>query len=283
MRGLVSCVDGRDDSGIIGSAGGDAGELLIGLRALEKMRGRDLTDAEVATLLARRLDVFGRFYMHTDEDASNAKLAALRADPRFAGHLDGVSGTLEWRAFLAAPPRALQGALLEHVLQPKHIGCGHLRLALTRSREYDTREGLVAALLRSFHERRWSGAFEPVDVALAGGHTERAVLNVRIGGPLTAFSRIPLVSPSAFGAQMFVHHPRITSYLRRQLAQFLAMQGDIVGGAIDADELHLEMERVGAIQLGATLGALAKKLPIFNVTFHGEERVDVRACGFVGD
>lgn len=287
VRGLVSCVDGRDDSGIIGSPGGDAGEMLVGLRALEKMLHRELSDAAVETLLARRLDVFGRFYMHTDLDASNASIAAMRADPRFAGFIDDAADMLEWRRFLASPPREVRDALLEQSLQPQHIGCGHLRLSLTESRAYDTRPGLVASLLRNFQKKRWEGASELEVVALAGGHTERAVINVRIGGPLMPFSRIPLVSPAVGGAQVFVHHPRITSYLRKQLAQFLSMQADILGGGrhpggIDPDELHLEMERLGALQLGQTLGALAKGLPVYDVTFHGEERVEVQAGGVVG-
>ena len=99
------------------------------------------------------------------------------------------------------------------------------------------------------------------------------------------FSRIPLVSPAVGSAQVFVNHPRITSYLRKQLAQFLALQTDIIGqtAAVDADELHLEMERVAAVQLGRTLGALAAGLPVYNVTFHGEERVEVRPGGVVGE
>jgi rhodanese-related sulfurtransferase len=283
VRGLVSCVDGRDDSGVIGSPGGDAGEFLVGLRALEKMTRRELSDEDVATLLARRLDVFGRFYMHTDVDASNVFIKAMRADARFEGHLEGVSDALEWRRFLAAPPRAVQAAILEHALEPSHVGCGHLRLSLTHARAYDTREGLVAALLRTFHVKRWQGAPEMEQVALAGGHTERAVLNIRTGGPLMPFSRIPLVSPAVGGAQVFVHHPRITTYLKKQLAQFLALQTDILQGTIDHEELHLEMERLGSVQLGQTLGALAKGLPIFDVTFHGEERVEVREGGIVGE
>ena len=288
VRGLVSCVDGRDDSGIIGSCGGDAGEMLVGLRALEKMLHRELSDADVATLLARRLDVFGRFYMHTDADASSALISSMRADARFEGLIAPDADTLEWRRFLASPPRQVQDVLLEQSLHPAHIGCGHLRLSLTQPREYGTREGLVASLLRSFQKHRWDGASELEVVALAGGHTERAVLNVRVGGPLMPFSRIPLVSPAVGGAQVFVHHPRITSYLRRQLAQFLAMQTDVLGvsgypGAVDAGELHVEMERLGALQLGKTLAALAKGLPIYDVTFHGEERVEVRASGIVGE
>lgn len=295
VRGLVSCVDGRDDSGVIGSPGGDVGELLVGLRALEKMMRRDLSDAEVSTLLARRLDVFGRFYMHTDVTASNNAVDALRSDPRFDAALSNVDEALEWRKFWASPPRHVREALLEHALDPNHIGCGHLRLELTRSKDYDTREGLVRAVLRSFHEKRWEGAPEMELVPLAGGHTERAVLNVRIGGPLLPFSRIPLVSPAVGGAQVFVHHPRVTSYLRKQLAQFLALQIDILGTSssssssgvrhpqlIDPEELHVEMERLGAMQLGKTLDELAKGLPIYDVTFHGEERVEVRAGGVVG-
>jgi rhodanese-related sulfurtransferase len=283
VRGLVSCVDGRDDSGVIGSAGGDAGELLVGLRALERMTYRELSDEAVATLLARRLDVFGRFYMHTDVDASNALIKDLRGDSRFDDVLATTRDPLEWRRFLASPPKTLAAPLLEHGLRPEHIGCGHLRLALTRSREYGTREGLINALLRAFHLKRWEGAPEMELVTIAGGHTEQAVLNVRIGGPMLPFSRIPLVSPAVGGAQLFVHHPRVTSHLRQQLAQFLAIQYDIIGSAIDPDELHLEMERLGSAQLGATLGHLAKGLPIYDVTFHGEERVEVRPSGVVGE
>ena len=226
------------------------------------MTHRELSEADVGTLLARRLDVFGRFYMHTDVIASNGTIKAMRADARFDEALSNVNEALEWRKFLASPPRDVRGALLEHSLQPEHIGCGHLRLELTRAKDYDTREGLVAALLRSFHIKLWDGTPEMEVVALAGGHTERAVLNIRTGGPLHAFSRIPLVSPAVGGAQVFVHHPRVTSHLRKQLAQFLALQTDIVGGDIDADELHVEMERLGLVQLGKTLGELAKGLPI---------------------
>lgn len=284
VRGLVSCVDGRDDSGVIGSAGGDAGELLVGLRALEKMMRRELSEREVSLILARRLDVFGRFYMHTDMRAWNKAAEALRADSRFDEALRSVNSPLEWRRFWASPPRAVRGALLEHTLDPEHVGCGHLRLSLTRARELDTREGLVRAVLRAFHERYWDGAREMELVPLAGGHTERAVLNIRIAGPLMPFSRIPLVSPAVGGAQVFVHHPRVTSYLRKQLARFLALQGDILSSprAIDAEELHLEMERLGSVQLGRTLGELAKGLPIYDVDFHGEERFEVREGGVVG-
>lgn len=284
VRGLVSCVDGRDDSGVIGSPGGDAGELLVGLRALERVIRRELRESEIETLMARRLDVFGRFYMHTDVAAANGMIKSLRAEPRFGPALAKVNDALDWRQFFADPPAEFRDKLLEQSLEPAHIGCGHLRLALTQSAEYETRAPLVRTVLRFFHVKRWEGARELEFVPLAGGHTERAVINVRIGGPLLPFSRIPLVSPAALGMQFFIHHPRITSYLRMQLAQFLVVQKDIVGSDVDPAELHVEMQRLGMVQLGRTLGALAKGLPIFDVTFHAnqsEERVDVQYAGVV--
>lgn len=42
------------------------------------------------------------------------------------------------------------------------------------------------------------------------------------------------------------------------------------------------MIRLGALQLTQTLGALAKGLPIHDVVFHGEDRVEVRHGGVVG-
>lgn len=281
VRGLISCVDGRDDSGVVGSPGGDAGELLVGLRALELHMRRELTEGEVETLMERRNDVFGRFYMHTDVHASNEAIKKLRADPRFDAVLTRVNEPLEWRKFWASPPKDLRDALLDVSLDPAHIGCGHLRLELTKPAEYGTREPLVRSVLRSFHRSRWENHPDMELVPLAGGHTERAVVNVRIAGPLLPFSRIPLVSPAVGQAQVFIHHPRITSYLRKQLAEFLALQEDITRTWIDPGWLHEEMVRIGSVQLGQTLGALAKGLPIYDVVFHGDSRVEVRSGGFV--
>lgn len=283
VRGLVSCVDGRDDSGVIGSPGGDAGEFLVGLRALETLLRRELTDAEVATLLARRNDALGRFYTHTDVESVGATFESLRKDARFAGVMSRPFHEDEWPAFERSVPPDKRDALLEHVLEPKHIGCGHLRLSMTKAKQYGTREALVRSVLRSVHAARLAGDPDMEYVPLAGGHGERAVVNVRIAGALLPFSRIPLVSPSVGQAQVFIHHPRITSYLRRHLAAFLAEQTDITRADVDPAWLHEEMVRLGAVQLTQTLDALAKGLPVYDVVFHGETRVEVRKAGVVGE
>lgn len=278
VSGRLSCVDGRDDSGVIGTPGGDAGEFLLALAALERTTGTSLDDAKLRTLLLRRLDAFGNFYLHSDVHASNALIKELRADRRFDEALAKVFEPLQWRKFLSDPPPALRGALVEHMTKAEHIGCGHLRLSIQRAAEYGVRRELVLGFLRSFFSLRWEGVDENEVAVLPGGHAEGAVVNVLLEDEPEAFSRIPLVSPMAQGSQMFINHPQVSCWLRAQLVRFLSFQRDLVAlGAGGETELTAAVEEIGAAQLGSTLSALAAGLPIYEVTFVGKDaRVEAR-------
>lgn len=85
VHGRMSCIDGRDDCGVIGTPGGDMGEFIIALTAAEELMNRHLTDADVAVLFQRRLDAFGRFYMHTDQACLDKLVDAVRKDPELVG------------------------------------------------------------------------------------------------------------------------------------------------------------------------------------------------------
>jgi rhodanese-related sulfurtransferase len=281
VTGRLSCVDGRDDAGIIGTPGGDIGDFALVLAALERVAGITLDDAAVRALLLRRIDAFGRCYLHTDIHASNASIAAMRSDRRLDAALAEVFEPLEWRRFLRSPPEAVREAVLEHIVVPEHMGCGHLRLSLQRSEAYGVRPGLVRALYRHFLALRWEGVEENEVAVLPGGHAEGAVVRVFLADGADAFSNVPLVSPMAAGSQMFLCHPQVSGFLREQLVRFVARQRDLVPlppGASGA--LLAEVERLGQQQLGETLAALAAGLPIFDVTFAGDA-VDVTAAGAV--
>ena len=106
-----------------------------------------------------------------------------------------------------------------------------------------------------------------------------------IPAPLTeervSFSRIPLVSPMAEGSQMFLNHPQVSCFLREQMVRFLTRQRDLVSLPKGAEAaLNAETARLGDMQLGQTLSALAPGLPIFDVTF-GDERATVTEAGVV--
>jgi hypothetical protein len=97
---------------------------------------------------------------------------------------------------------------------------------------------------------------------LAGGHGEGAVYNVLMAED-QPYSDVPIVSPSRGGVQAFVNHPQVTAQIRAQLAAFLCHR--LPG--LDAGALFAEQQRLGAQQAGATLGALAAGLPVYDLRF----------------
>lgn len=176
-RTCCSCVDGREERGVIGTPGGDAGEFVLLLTAREQASGATFGRTEIRQALLDRLDRFGSFYMHTDDQAQAAS---------------GDSG--------------------EHSVEPAHQGCGHLRLMLEHPDQYGVRRELVTDFLRAFHELRSEGTPGLDLVRLAGDHRESAVLNVRVAGDK---SRVPLIAPSRGESQVFVNHPDVVSHFRR--------------------------------------------------------------------
>ena len=169
---------------------------------------------------------------------------------------------------MRSPPTAVRAALLEHMMQPAHIGCGHLRLAMLHPERYGIRPKLIEAFLRSFLSLRWQGHEDNEIAVLPGGHAEGAVVNIVVEHEVDAFSKIPLVSPMAEGSQMFINHPQVSSFLRAQVTRFLARQGDRVTlGRGGEAELSAVLTELGDVQLGHTLTALAAGLPVYEVRF----------------
>ena len=283
LHGRLSCVDGRDETGVIGTPGGDSGEFLLALAALESVTGAKLSPLQVRALFARRLETFGRFYLHGDIHSGNALIKAIRADRRLESAIGSISEALEWRRFFEAPPQHVRELLTEYMSEPAHIGCGHLRLAMTMAETYGVRPTLVKEILRAFYRGRWEGSLDAEFTVLPGGHEEGAVVNIRLAEDLRSFTQVPLVSPTAGGTQMFVNHPQVSENLRRDLAYFLIRQGD----AIHVEPMHFEplvaeMSRLAGLQLTATLSWLAKGLPIYDVVFGKHGAFHVESHGVVG-
>lgn len=277
LANQTSCVDGREDRAIIGTPGGDAGEFLLGLAAAEKIANAPLDLGHVPALTRAFADTFGGIYLHTDNNALNRLVRSFRSDPRLEGPVEGLSTIDDWEGFLRRPPRDLRRALLDHLIQPDHVGCGHIKLALTQPDTYGIRPGLITAFFEAFYEGLWNGARDLHWVVLGGEHSEGAVVNVTLEGGLWPFSGVPLVAPSIGGVQMFVNHPQVVAHLREQTARFLhGVAGNLLPvGARDADRLAGLIPELGASQAGATLRSLAGGLPVFHVHFDPEGRFEV--------
>lgn len=279
MQSRISCVDGRDDHGIVGTPGGDAGEVLLAMAAIEALTDRALDQAAVGQLLAGYVRTFGSFYMHTDLHALQAWVAVMRADPRLAGRLPEEppgTGSGVWQRWLRRPPPELQEAVLESVVAPAHIGCGHIRLMTQHAADYGIRQELVLAFLRAFFRLRWAGEADVDYVILAGDHQESAVVVVRLEDQVWPFSRVPLIRPAGV-IQIFVDHPQVVSFLRRQTAGHFALQP--ITGLLPGDHERLfeRIEELAASQLSATLGRLAQGLPLFEALFKRDGSYEVRA------
>lgn len=282
LHSRVSCVDGRDDHLLVGTPGGDAGEFSLLLAATERVLDRMLSEEAITQLLQRYADLLGHFYIHSDTHAWNRYIKAIRADERIGPQLAPDLQPHEWRRFNARPPEPLREALLEHLVDPAHFGCGHLRLSLQRAHEYGMRPALGTSILRALHRLRWEGMSEFEVVTLGGDHREGGVLNIRTEGGVWPLAEIPLISPTVQGVQLFVNHPEVAGYLRELGAQFLLQQRDLLPfDRAQAEALRAEIHRLAAAQLGATLGALAAGLPVYDVTFDKKGRVSVVLAGHV--
>jgi hypothetical protein len=277
LRGKISCVDGRDDHGVIGSPGGDAGELLLTLAALEKLTGKPFDTAKMRSLVRAWADAFGDFYMHTDVAAYGVFMKSMAADPRLASAVGGLDHPGAWRAFMQAPPASLRGAVLDHLVQAPHLGCGHLRLSAQNPEEYGLRGALLEAFLRAFHALRWEGAMEPQFVVLGGGHQEGAVVLIRLQGGVAPYTRIPLVSPAVHGTQFFVGHQQVMAYQRKMFAHFVAARPEVQVTPAEARALPGAIEVLAERQLHSTLSRLAPGLPMFEATFRLDRSFRVRA------
>ena len=208
LHGKTSCVDGRDDHGVIGTPGGDAGEFLLALTSIERAVGKPFPFECMESVLRSYLDTFGHFYIHSDTQAGNNLIKSMRADPEIAPHLPGTSSTpQDWRIFMTAPPEELRERIAEHMIIPGNLGCGHVRLMLQHPEQYLVRRELVEMFLRTYTRMRWSGVHELEWVTLGGGHQEGAVVNIRLATGVWPFSRVPLISPACGSTQMFVEPP----------------------------------------------------------------------------
>ena len=80
---------------------------------------------------------------------------------------------------------------------------------------------------------------------------------------------------------MFVNHPHVASFLRKQMARWLSQQRDLCGQPPAAPALFDAIQALHQQQLLATLGELAAGLPVFDVTVNPDGRADVKQTGSI--
>jgi rhodanese-related sulfurtransferase len=245
----VGCIDGRRTRCVAAAPGGGPGLLILLLAGWEEVVGAALDDRTVERVFDRYLDRFGTFYMHSDRAAQARLGAALGIDA------DQV---------VSDPPVPLRAILLDAVLDPDHVGCGHLAQLLTDPESYGVRPGLTPTVLRYFFRKLWDGDPRLVFDVLDGSHQEQAVACIHtVHGKETDPDAVVAACPAHGRLQLFIHHPEAVEWLQRRQAEFLAEEGLVPRNAVGA---ILEAEgRLARRHLEATLRTLAPGLPVFDV------------------
>lgn len=264
--GTESCIDGRSDRPVLGTPGGDVGEIVVALGALERTAGTPIALGALDHLFDEYEASFGKIYFHSDSHAMSALAIALAQDPAFAAVADQVSTPTGLHRFVLAPPAEYRERLLEELTRPEHVGCGHLRLALSNAEAYGVRAGLVRAAIAAAFRLAWRDPASVDFVVLDGEHRETAVVEVRSHHEIHAHTRVAMVAPHAAGKAAFVHHPDVAAFVRRENGTFFLEHGRELAASLPPEDAYLaDLESLAHRQARETLRRLAPSLPTVHV------------------
>ena len=247
-EGMFSCIDGRERNGIVGTPGGTAGQFLLMLAAFEKAQGETIQSDEVQPILERYLEKVPGFYLHTDAHA--------------VGHLKEMFGEFN----IHTGKGVNKDDILKALVNPKNIGCGHIRYMLLQGKEnYRIRPELVEEFLKALYLLLWEDE-KKIELAILGGeHEEGAVVTVVVDGDITPETKLPLIKPNTEDGQIFMYHPQVAGVLRERITKEAEY---IFGQPIDKEKLKEALADISEAQLNATLSNLASGKPSFTAHFN---------------
>lgn len=265
-----ACVDGREVNPVIGNPGGDVSRLAEAVIAVGAVAGRHFNPGEILKVFDWYLSHIGRFYMHTDEHAMH-HLAEFLNEGYGVKRMGGKKfhTPAEMYNFVTNPDPRLQVFLSRYLLDPRFVGCGHMKLMMTKPEQYGMSEKVLRSLSVAFFDTMWNVPERAGQLAypmLTGDHKEGAVVSIVIpGAELTDDVMIPMVAPTDGKVSMFVNHPQVVKYLNKKVAYLLAKEGGSVIKDLDVDPnaVVAHMEHLQNEGVRQTVSALAWGLPVY--------------------
>lgn len=265
-----ACVDGRETNPIVGNPGGDVSRLAEAIIAVGAVAGRHFNPGEILKVFDWYLGHVGRFYMHTDEHAMH-HLAEFLNEGYGAKRMGGKKfhTPSEMYNFVTNPDPRLQVFLSRYLLDPRFIGCGHMKLMMTKPEQYGMSEKVLRSISVAFFDTMWNVPEKAGQLAypcLPGDHKEGAVVNIVIPSEkLTENTMVPMVAPTDGKISMFVNHPQVVQFLNEKVAYLLAKEGGAVikDLDVDPDAVVAHMEHLQNEGVRQTVSALAWGLPVY--------------------
>jgi len=265
-----ACVDGRETNPVVGNPGGDVSRLAEAVIAVGAVAGRHFNPGEILKVFDWYLSHMGRFYMHTDEHAMH-HLAEFLNEGYGVKRMGGKKfhTAQEMYNFVTNPDPRLQVFLSRYLLDPRFVGCGHMKLMMTKPAQYGMSEKVLRSLSVAFFDTMWNVPEKAGQLAypmLPGDHKEGAVVSIVIpGNELDGETMIPMVAPTDGKVSMFVNHPQVVKYLNKKVAYLLAKEGGSVIKDLDVDPnaVVAHMEHLQNEGVRQTVSALAWGLPVY--------------------
>ena len=265
-----ACVDGRETNPVVGNPGGDVSRLAEAVIAVGAVAGRHFNPGEILKIFDWYLSHVGRFYMHTDEHAMH-HLAEFLNEGYGAKRMGGKKfhTAAEMYNFVANPDPRLQVFLSRYLLDPRFVGCGHMKLMMTKPEQYGMSEKVLRSLSVAFFDTMWNVPERSKQLAypmLPGDHKEGAVVSIVIPDEeLTEKTMVPMVAPTDGKISIFVNHPQVVRFLNKKVAYLLAKEGGSVikDLKVDPDAVVAHMEHLQGEGVRQTVSSLAWGLPVY--------------------
>ena len=265
-----ACVDGRETNPVVGNPGGDVSRLAEAVIAVGAVAGRHFNPGEILKIFDWYLYHVGRFYMHTDAHAMH-HLAEFLNEGYGAKRMGGKKfhSADEMYNYVINPDPRQQVFLSRYLLDPRFVGCGHMKLMMTKPEQYGMSEKVLRSLSVAFFDTMWNVPENAKLLAypmLPGDHKEGAVVNIVIPEEaLTEKTLVPMVAPTDGNVSVFVNHPQVIQFMNRQVAYLLAKEGKsiIKDLDVDPDAVVAHMEHLQNEGVRQTVSALAWGLPVY--------------------
>lgn len=254
MQTFFQSTDPRGQERELSTLGGDLGEFMMVLGAIESETQVEFSKDDVAAKLALYLSVMSKEKFFFSIDAP-----AVEAFKTYCGcpNLN-----------IADPPDAKKDLLLNATSDANTMGDEFFQKVVTDPASYGLRAELVQNVLGAFFGTMWNKA-DPLHrkikfVLLKGDFDPKAFVMIKTPGYCNAQLLAPMISPELCGKQMGIYHGDASVLLRTEMAGVLLL---------DTPETKNAVVRKANDMAGTAVQKVldGHKEPVYTVTFQGLE------------
>jgi len=252
MQSYFGSIDPRGQDRQLATLGGDLGEFLIVMSAIEKQLAMTFNETVVLHKLRIYLTVMSREKFYFDIDS-----AAI-------AHFKSVCNCPQLN--IADPPESKKTLLLNATSSPDAHGSELFKKLLTDPQPFGIRQGLVEAVLRSFYKIMWNKA-DPLHrrikfILLKGDYKPKGFVMIKTPGYCNSQLLAPMISPELCQKQMGIYHGDAAVLLRTEMAGILLMRNPE-----SKNEVVRQANEIASTALSTVLAD--HKEPIYTVNFEG--------------